>query len=113
MSARCLFDRVNGVLLFAHLSVRQKLNHASSAHFSSVQLRRSVCALRLKEIFRKKCLYRDRIVVEDLPSGAAEKVSNAAVLERVVDGTANVLPDTERSRVARVHAITTAVPVVL
>jgi len=41
MFARCLLDRVNGVLLFAHWSVHQKLNRASSVQFSSIM---SLCA---------------------------------------------------------------------
>jgi len=37
---------LDGALLLAHWLVRQKLNHVSSVQFSSVQLRRSVRALR-------------------------------------------------------------------
>jgi len=54
-----------------------------------------------------------RVVVEDLPAGAAEEVRHSAVLERVVDGTSNVPPDAERSRIPGINTVTTTVPIVL
>lgn len=57
--------------------------------------------------------YPDCVVVERLVAGAAEKVRSTIILERVVNRTDHVPPDTERTRVAAINAVITVSVVLL
>jgi len=51
-------------------------------------------------------------VVEDLVVSATEEVRHTVVIDYVVNRATYASPDAERSRVARINAVTTAIPVV-